>query len=101
MARLKAEPDRLRGTGRTTKLIQKAPRGAFFICVRGDSLRSLARNLDREDLKFIDGLHWDYWQHCAGQYNHKIIVDHCLALSPQEADMIAMHNSRVPKGWYE
>lgn len=75
--------DRYRGTGRTTRQMKEAPKGALFIwCTSNDTLypRALARDLDREDLVIIRLPRFasEIDQHRGRRYP-AVIVDHAAA----------------------
>ena len=85
--RLRARtPDPLRGTGRTSRQMQEAPRGAMFVwCNFGlDYPMWLARKLGREDLMIVspDALLQDWLR---GKSGPVIVIDHDAKLTKAQS----------------
>lgn len=70
-----------RGSGTTTRQMQRAPQGAFFVCPNEAFARQygrdLARHLGREDLKLVS-LSWLEKPHNWRGSNRSIVVDHAV-----------------------
>ena len=80
------DPDR--GTGRTTKQLREAPRGALFIWCNGNLAyaRSMAANLGRSDIDIrgpdVFDAHGSL--QLRGRFWPKVIIDHAAQLSCEQ-----------------
>jgi hypothetical protein len=80
-----------RGTGRTTKQMLDAPRGAFFVCpttAAREYTRHLAHHLGRLDLNPIVPEELEYRIRGTGR---AVIVDHACRLTERQHEMIRAH----------
>ncbi len=89
---MSAQPSR--GSGRTTKQILEAPRGAFYVWVNHhlDYPKQLARKLCRDDLRivspsFLDGDQWYGWR-------RPLRLDHACSLTERQAIVADLIHSR-------
>ena len=88
-------PDPYRGTGRTTKQIQVAPRYCNFICPPGalPYARALAHSLNRDDITFF-GHHVladDSWLIASAKFT---VVDHAITLDLKKQIRLKVINGR-------
>jgi len=74
----------IRGTGRTTKQMETAPKGAIFVWLNSDLTcpRNIARKINREDLQIV-AVSWITREHLLGRKN-KIVVDHAAWLDVKQ-----------------
>lgn len=92
------EPARLRGTGRTTRQINDAPQGAYYVWISSaiHYPRALARHLGRDDLMFVSPDWLERADNYRGRRGLKVVVDHACWLSPGAREgfhYICMRNS--------
>ena len=82
MSKFRALPDGGRGSGRTTRAMLAAPKGAYYIWCGGslDYPRELARKLGREDLKIV-GPDWLTARRYQGLTGLQLRVDHYAPLT--------------------
>lgn len=84
------DPDR--GTGRTTRQMEAAPKGALFVFAGGanarDYNRSLARKLGRDDLRILSPTEFE--QHSIHRLRGieltGIEIDHAVDLTQEQVD---------------
>lgn len=85
-----------RRTGRTSKQMLEAPKGAYFVWQTKafDYPRALARHLKREDLTIVNAQFFGY-REGRGKRRLKvpIVVDHACILSVSQAAAIGRCNS--------
>jgi len=97
MSRTDFDPPHLRGTGRTTKQMQDAPKGAIYIWVNQHLAwpRDLARKLGREDLQIVSPLYVDDFHKLAGRTLTGIVLDHATDLTSRQYDIYRVALTRV------
>lgn len=97
MSRTDFDPPHLRGTGRTTKQMQDAPKGAIYVWVNQhlDYPRDLARKVGREDLQIVSPMYLDYIDKLAGRTISGILLDHAADLTNRQYDNYRLALTRV------
>lgn len=84
-ATLRDESGRTRGTGRTTRQMREAPRGAVYVWINGQTHypRALAASLARRDLEIVR----PEWLEQAFGRAVPIVIDHAVRLTPEQSAM--------------
>lgn len=100
-AQVRAEERRFeemyRGTGRTTRQIQAAPKGAIFVWVNSGSIqyaRDLAASLGRSDLTIVSPS-WLEERRFMGLELTGLIADHALELNSRLMEVYRQAHFRV------
>jgi len=84
----------MRGDGTTTRQMQAAPQGAYYIWVNNNFSypKHLAHKLGRDDLKFIGPE--DLFRKLIGT-ERIVVLDHAAHLSRQDSDALFEHHQRL------
>jgi hypothetical protein len=87
---------RYRGTGRTTRQMQRAPHGAIYIVCHGLPQRYRARDIGRDDLEIVTP-NWLTDRKWAGLNLTGIVVDHSVWLTEEEQYLLMHARTRIRK----
>lgn len=89
--------DKRRGTGRTTKQMQNAPKGAIYVWVNQHLgwPRDLAASLGRDDLVIVPPSYLDTIDKLAGRTITGILLDHATKLPNRQYDNYRLALTRV------
>lgn len=81
-----------RGSGRTTRQMQRAPKDAFYIVpgVR-EYYRDLADKMDRRDLRIHGQVVLD--SHYLNGYTVTVVIDHACRLTDRQKHIVQLHNA--------
>lgn len=85
-----------RGTGRTTRQMLSAPKGAHFIWLTQDLHYplELSKKCGREDLRIV-GPDWLIGEKFRSEVSHGIVLDHAVRLNEYEFSLLTIARSRV------
>lgn len=78
-----------RGTGTTTRQMQDAPKGAYFVWCNGqlEYPKALAKKIGREDLKIIRPYDLERDRMCGIEFTG-IVVDHAAVLTDEQRECL-------------